>query len=157
MPDATLILDVSINALKRVSFQHITIILCLMVLIPSIYLKTSRLLNGKTQQIAIGNHTLQVYENPNYSSQTLLGLAIMIFLLMSLFILAIHQLLNRSFRNYIQQYQEIITSLNHSSTGDYKSINIENKVGDLKEIAMHINQFYLDNATYQKHFMKIIG
>ncbi|HCI0805732.1 TPA: histidine kinase, partial [Enterococcus faecium] len=66
------------------------------------------------------------------------------------FILAIHQLLNRSFRNYIQQYQEIITSLNHSSTGDYKSINIENKVGDLKEIAMHINQFYLDNATYQK-------
>lgn len=74
----------------------------------------------------------------------------MIFLLMSLFILAIHQLLNRSFRNYIQQYQEIITSLNHSSTGDYKSINIENKVGDLKEIAMHINQFYLDNATYQK-------
>ena len=151
MPDATLILDVSINALKKSLFPtHYNYSLSNGIDSVNLSEDISPSKWKKTQQIAIGNHTLQVYENPNYSSQTLLGLAIMIFLLMSLFILAIHQLLNRSFRNYIQQYQEIITSLNHSSTGDYKSINIENKVGDLKEIAMHINQFYLDNATYQK-------
>lgn len=151
MPNASLILEVSLNSLKE-SLFYTHFDYSLSSGMDLTYLKGSRDLpdSQKIQTLAIGNHTLRVYEKPAYYLQTFLWLTLLIFLLMALFIFAINRLLKRSFKNYIQQYSEIITSLGNSAIGDYQYINIENKTGDLKEIASQINQFYNDNTEYQK-------